>query len=520
MAVTRHDRVLARAAAIGQSVRGRRRTLGRSHVSPMAKRRSPGRGRRPTRGLRRGAPPAVPVARARASPALALGDAASAFLVYPTFPNYDSYYSLLWGREVLDGELPSFDAYRAPTQHPLAIAFGALLSLARRRRRPRSWSARRSSRSSSSSPALYRLGARVVHVARRPRRRRRCCARASTSRSSPRAATSTSRTWRSSSGRRRSRPARRGAARRCSVLLAARRPAAPGGVAAERPVLPVAASWPATWGQRVRYARCSTAIGPVVWTLTDFVVTGDPLFSLTHTSGLAEELGRQRGLSEIPSATVELPRRPRQAARLLRRRARARAAPSCSCRGASACRWRCSSSAWATFVLVGLAGLSVIDRYLLVPSLMVMVFAAVTLAGWTMLRDGPLARTAVGDRRRRSSSPTASSSPPRASTSSTFDTELRFRGDSHAVARGAAARPARRRPGARCGPVSVPNHKLVPDVALDPRRGRATTCIARSDESPARAPAQRRGAIYATEPRSRSCARRFTPQETSVEDVR
>jgi len=51
------------------------------------------------------------------------------FFVRPTFPNYDSYYSLLWGREVLHGTLPSFDAYRAPTEHPLAIAFGALLSL-------------------------------------------------------------------------------------------------------------------------------------------------------------------------------------------------------------------------------------------------------------------------------------------------------------------------------------------------------------------------------------------------------
>src|SRR3712207_1937057 len=55
--------------------------------------------------------------------------AAVGFFAYPTYPNYDSYYSLLWGREVLAGELPSFDAYRAPTQHPLAVAFGAVLSL-------------------------------------------------------------------------------------------------------------------------------------------------------------------------------------------------------------------------------------------------------------------------------------------------------------------------------------------------------------------------------------------------------
>ncbi|MCW3024356.1 MAG: hypothetical protein JWR30_3678 [Conexibacter sp.] len=66
-------------------------------------------------------------------PALALIALALAtfvgFLVYPTYPNYDSYYSLLWGREVLHGHLPSFDEYRSPTQHPLAVAFGAVLSL-------------------------------------------------------------------------------------------------------------------------------------------------------------------------------------------------------------------------------------------------------------------------------------------------------------------------------------------------------------------------------------------------------
>src|SRR5438093_7597381 len=51
------------------------------------------------------------------------------FFVRPTYPNYDSYYALLWGREVVHLHLPSFDAYRAPTEHPLAIAFGAFMSL-------------------------------------------------------------------------------------------------------------------------------------------------------------------------------------------------------------------------------------------------------------------------------------------------------------------------------------------------------------------------------------------------------
>src|SRR5918997_5584814 len=48
--------------------------------------------------------------------------ALAGFLAFPTYPNYDSLYSLLWGREMLDGALPSFDAYRAPTQHPLWVA--------------------------------------------------------------------------------------------------------------------------------------------------------------------------------------------------------------------------------------------------------------------------------------------------------------------------------------------------------------------------------------------------------------
>ena len=51
------------------------------------------------------------------------------FFVFPTYPNYDSYYSLLWGREVLHGDMPQFEGFRVPTEHPLAIAAGALLSL-------------------------------------------------------------------------------------------------------------------------------------------------------------------------------------------------------------------------------------------------------------------------------------------------------------------------------------------------------------------------------------------------------
>ena len=51
------------------------------------------------------------------------------FFVFPTYPVYDSYYSLLWGRDLLHGDPLVFDGFRYPTEHPLAIAAGAILQL-------------------------------------------------------------------------------------------------------------------------------------------------------------------------------------------------------------------------------------------------------------------------------------------------------------------------------------------------------------------------------------------------------
>jgi hypothetical protein len=44
------------------------------------------------------------------------------FVSVPAYAAFDSIYSLVWGQELLHGRLPSFDAYRAPTQHPLWVA--------------------------------------------------------------------------------------------------------------------------------------------------------------------------------------------------------------------------------------------------------------------------------------------------------------------------------------------------------------------------------------------------------------
>jgi hypothetical protein len=118
-------------------------------------------------------------------------------------------------------------------------------------------------------------------------------------------------------------------------------------------------------------------------------------------------------------------------------------------------------SGLATFLGVGVAGLSVIDRYLLVPSVMLMVFSAVALGGWTMLEPGLLRRTWIVA----------------AAGLATFGvvyvggtlsisnakTELGFRGDVNNALAAVLRNPSVRR-GLRCGPLSVPNHKLVPDA--------------------------------------------------------
>ncbi|HEX9966472.1 MAG TPA: hypothetical protein VGB06_00855, partial [Solirubrobacterales bacterium] len=50
-------------------------------------------------------------------------------LLFPRgFPNYDTIYSLLWGREIADGASPDRGAALPPTPHPLSELFGALVS--------------------------------------------------------------------------------------------------------------------------------------------------------------------------------------------------------------------------------------------------------------------------------------------------------------------------------------------------------------------------------------------------------
>ena len=63
---------------------------------------------------------------ARLAPLLAIAALAAAlWLIFPFgFPNYDTVYMLVWGQELAAGASPDLDAPLAPTPHPLAELFG------------------------------------------------------------------------------------------------------------------------------------------------------------------------------------------------------------------------------------------------------------------------------------------------------------------------------------------------------------------------------------------------------------
>ncbi|GAC1438063.1 MAG: hypothetical protein NVSMB51_13300 [Solirubrobacteraceae bacterium] len=395
------------------------------------------------------------------------------FFVYPTYPIYDSYYSLIWGREALHLHALSFQVYRAPTEHPAAIGFGALMSLLGGHG-DRVMIAATVASFMVLAAGLYRLariaftplvGAIAVVLLLTRFNLAFLAVRGYVD--IPYLAFIV---W--AAALEAARP-RRGLPVFALLLFAElMRPEA----WLISGLYFLWCAWPASWPERLQYAAL-TAAGPLIWAGLDLLETGDPLFSLHSTSGLAASLGRQKGIAAVPAATWQflvrlvklpvivgaiaglglavwlVPRRTRMPAALL-------------------------GIGLGTFVLLGAAGLSVIDRYLLVPSLMVIVFGAVGLGGWTMLQ--------VGGRVRRAWAGAAGllTLYGLLAAGTTFSlqkiqTELGFRGDSH-TALAAILRNRRVQAGLRCGPLSVPNHKLVPDARWELRRG-PTGVIARSD---------------------------------------
>jgi hypothetical protein len=401
------------------------------------------------------------------------------FFIKVTYPNYDSYYALLWGRELLDLHLPSFEAYRAPTEHPLSIVFGAAMSIF--------------GGDADRLVVLITVLTLVALAAGTYRLARLCFTpfvgaiavffvltrfdfHSLAIRGYIDIPFMAMVVW---AGVLEVARPRRGTP--VFVLLAA--------AGLLRPDAWLLAgvyflwmSWNASWQQRARYAALA-ALAPVLWVATDFVVTGNPTFSFTSTQDLAAELQRTKSgtavISAMPGFLRATAKTPVYFAGLA---------------GMAIALWRFPLrfivpavlflSGTLTFLATGLAGLSVIVRYLMVPSVMLCLFAAVALGGFTMLPPGSRPRRAwaaaaavvtllgIGY---------TAFNPP---SLIRFDSELTFRGDQgrslRALLTSAPVQDGLR----RCGTLSMPTHKLVPDARWILDAGE-NGVVARSDPSAA-----------------------------------
>ena len=404
---------------------------------------------------------AVPLSLWERAGLVALSAAALAgYLLYPTYPTYDSYYALIWGRDLLHGHLPVFQIYRAPTEHPLAIAFGALVSIV-----------------GSHADRLMILGAVASFVA---------------------LVAGLYRLGRLAFGP---------VVGACAALLLLTRPhyeylAAQGyldftymalvvwaGVLEFQrrrrgtPVFALLAlagllrpeAWllsgvyflwcalPAPTDLRARARDAGlVAVGPVLWVATDTIVTGHPTYSLHATTSLADTLGRTQGISNLPGSTwhflVQLDQLPLVLAAFIGIVLAILLAPR-----RIGVPLALLASGLVAFFAIGVGGASVIDRYLLTPAMLMMLFGGVAIGGWSMLRSGTLLRRVwmAG-----AALLVAYGVVSVASTLSlsTIRYDLAFRNDTHDALRTVLTNPVVRRDLRVCGPLSLPNHKLAPDA--------------------------------------------------------
>ena len=389
--------------------------------------------------------------------ALALAAIAGWALV-PTYPDYDAYHHLIWGRDLLHGTAPGFETFAAPTEHPLYLVLAALLSLAGQDADRLlvlvtilslvaltagahalgdalfgRWPALLGAVFVGSSFAFLLYAVRafvdvpflalVVWAAalevRRPRR----------------------------------------AVAPMALLAAA---------GLLRPEAWVLAGLYWLWLLPGRDARSRlvlaglVALGPLGWALVDFAVTGDALHSLHGTNELAEMLGRERGIANVPGSFVtylaDVARPPVALAGVIglvlavRRFGVARMAVPLALLGAGA----------LTFVATGFAGLAIIQRYLTVPAVVLCVLAGYAVLGYATLEPGRLRsrwRIAAAGALVLGVAFLAV----KASSFSRLGTELRFIESTHTRLQTLlAADPVRA--GMRCGALTFPTYRLVPDA--------------------------------------------------------
>jgi hypothetical protein len=406
------------------------------------------------------------VARARAAPAgweaiafLALCVAALiGYFAFPTYPTYDSFYALLWGRDLLHLHLPDFSVYRAPTEHPLAIAFGAFCSIF--------------GQGGARLMVLGSIASFVAAVAGMYRLGRLCFGPVV---GLVAALLLLSRFFVENLAAQGYLDISYVALVVWAVVLEVEKPrrgwpvfltlAAAGLLRPDAWVLSgvywLWCSWRAPNSTRARYLALA-AIAPVIWFAVDGIITGNPLYSLTATAGLAAELERTQGFGDVLGSVwsygVRIDHLPVLVGGLIGIGLSVWMAP----------RWALVPLATflvllGVYVAEGAVGASVVDRYLLGAATALLPFCAVTVGGWAMLERGSRLRQAWIAAAVVLVAYGALSAAATISLSS-LRTTLAEHEDFHKGLAAALASPAVQHELRRCPLVSLPDNKLIPDA--------------------------------------------------------
>jgi hypothetical protein len=386
--------------------------------------------------------------------------ALAGYFAFPTYPTYDSFYALLWGRDLLHLHLPDFSVYRGPTEHPLAIAFGALCAVF--------------GQGGARLMVLGSIASFVALTAGLFRLTRLCfgpfvavlAALLMLSRLFDANLAAQGYldityialiVWATALEVERS---RRGTP--VFVLLALAGLLRPdawvlGGV------YWLWCVWPRTVSNRRRVGYAALlAAAPVLWVALDTIVTGDPLYSLHSTAVLAAELERTQGFTSVLSATwrylVRIDKLPVVLGGLA---------------GAALGVWltprraRVPLAVLALLLLVyvaeGAAGASVIDRYMMGAAALLLPFCALAIGGWSLLREGSALRRVwmlAGAALLLYGAVAAVS----VTSLTSARTTLAYHEDFHEGLASALHAPAVRAELARCPLLSLPDNKLIPDA--------------------------------------------------------
>jgi hypothetical protein len=404
------------------------------------------------------------------------------WIAYPVAPTFDSAWSLVWGHQILAGQLPSFAAYRAPTEHPLWVAFGTLCA-ALGSAGPRAMTLVGVLSLLAVVAGLYRLGrvafgglAALLACLLLLSRFHFAFYAEFAYLDVPYIALLV---W--AAVLEAERPRRGGVVWVLLVLAGLLRPDA-------WLYLLAYAIWvgrDASWQRRLRLLAI-VALPAIVWALLDLTVTGDPTFSFTFTTGHAEELARSKPPLQIPGAVLsgllDLAKPPvligafAGVALAVRRLPLSRyGAPLALALGGL-----------GSFVITSAAGFAVVNRYLALAAVALICFAGYLAA--ELLR--------VLTRRVRASRALVLATVALLAGAGVWSalhlhpagavSELQLRLDVESETRSLLRSPAVTA-GRRCGPISVPNHKLMPLVMLDLGTRSLSDVLARSDGETAHA---------------------------------